>query len=441
MTDRKPEPPKPETPKPETPKPPRRRPPKAQAEAQVVPAAPKPRTRRTKPGPSEGSPGQLDLLQPPIPPVVPQPTKVEEKPSVVEASARYPRRPPPPVQPARETLSMADRARRMGQHHRPVEASAVERPKPLDMGEIAARNRMARHAVRDERVPEPRAMPTAAPSAEPRLEAGRSMAERAARHSLIHRVEDKPQAPPPPPIVQPPQPVVDDDVSMAERAAEAVRRRRDAHGPAQIAPPLEPLRVAGRAQASSTAVVLVTRNHAGIVKDRLRAWQRLLEAIDTRWFVLDLGSTDDSVAEAEAAHVQVLRRPGGLVRALATVDVAVRLAGADVVLIIEAAAEPHPSIIELAGVVRAGHVAAVAPERHPVALAVASQAWLAAARATDLDGVTRARRSGGLRRLAGGGQQPRLDGLVARAVEVPAWRGWLHRAEAAVAMVRKLLRR
>jgi hypothetical protein len=176
-----------------------------------------------------------------------------------------------------------------------------------------------------------------------------------------------------------------------------VRRRRDAHGPAQIAPQVEPVRVPGRVRASSTAVVLVTRNHAGIVKDRLRAWQGLLEAIDTRWFVLDLGSTDESVAEAEAAHVQVLRRPGGLVRALATVDVAVRLAGADVVLIIEAAAEPHPSIIELAGVVRAGHVAAVAPERHPVALAVSSQAWLAAARATDLDGVTRARRSGGLR--------------------------------------------
>lgn len=422
---------------------PKPRKPAAQAEAPAASKAPakgkpptaKPKPAETKQRPAKAAPAepvreQLDLLAVP-PPSAPAP--------LPEPAARYPRRAPPPAQdqPVRETLSMADRARRMGQHHRPAETAATERPKPLDMGEIAARNRMARHAVRDERLPEPVA------PAPPKVEPGPSMAERAARHSLVHRVDDKPQvaAPVAPPIAASVPVPADDDVSMAERAAEAVRRRRDAHGPAQVAPPVEPQRAGSRAASSSTAVVLVCRNHARFLVDRVKAWQRLLDAIDTRWLVLDLGSTDDSVDQAEAAHVQVLRRPGGLVTPLATVDVAVRQAGADVVLLIDAAAEPHPAIIELAGVVRAGHAAAVAPERHPIALAVARQAWLEAGRGTDLDVATRARRLGGLRRRSGGGAQPKGDGLIARAVQVPAWQGWLQRARSLVRTVRKVLKR
>ena len=290
---------------------------------------------------------------------------------MADRASRFARRPPPAVdevpRSAPVPLSMAERALRAGQHHRAVPEPVAPRPKPLDMAEIAERNRLARLASRG-------VADVPAPPPEPAVESRPTMAERAARHTLQHRAQETPEAMPAVERPAAPQPVAEGTVTMAERAAEAVHRRRDAASPAQTR---EPIAVAAASEAvqASCAVFLVSRNHAPRVGPALQAWKQIIDSVDVRWWLLDLGSTDESVAFAEAAHVPVLFRPGGLAQPMASLDAILRAARADIVVLLDADAQPSQQLAGVLTAVRRGARVAAAPARHPVALAIATADW------------------------------------------------------------------
>jgi len=327
---------------------------------------------------------------------------------------------------------MADRARRMGAGHRVVPESAADRPKPLDMSDLAARNRQARTAGREER---PAAAATPPPeTAMPRT--ALSMAERAARHTLGHRV-DAQEAPTPaasvlaPPSASPPAraaPTTDDAMTMAERAADAVHRRREAAqsgSPAAtpVTSPRTPDVIAG-----ATAFFVVSRNHAGVLADRLRGWQLLLDAVDVRWGVLDLGSTDSSAAEAESVHATLLTRPGGLVDPLATLQAVLRQTSAEVIVLADAHARPGQDLLAVLQAVRNGRMAAAAPAHAPQVLALSRKAWLAKDFAKSADLRAWAAQDGGVALLSGVGDPP-SEGFVQAAVRAPKLRRLLTAAK------------
>jgi hypothetical protein len=348
--------------------------------------------------------------------------------SMADRAARY-RKPLPaaadlPSAPARPApVDLADRARRLNPHLRSegVVTPASDRPRQLDMAEIAARNRQARFAARDDR----------APVAAADERAPLNLVERAARHRRPtdddeHAPKVSPAAPPRAGVGGP---------SMADRAAEAIRKHRDVREPVVAMPSVVEVAEQATATAGSLAFVWVTRNHAGVLDARLQAWRALLPSAGVRWLALDLGSTDLTVAGLADHLLRVLHLPGGLTTPLLAIDQAARAAQADVALIVDADAEPHPGVLGLVEAVRAGHVAAVAPERRPVAMAVATARWLAGAQANDLSVLDRTGRLGGLRRLAAG-RQPAGHGVVAQAVERGRWQ----RLRTAVGEVKALLR-
>jgi hypothetical protein len=336
--------------------------------------------------------------------------------------------PPPPPAPssAARYTSLSDRAARYGRHHgaqddrplaeqaaqapaaprplaparpylqprQPETAATVEpraeiRPKALDMASIAARNRQARDAAREER---PMAHPVPMPAQRPRVEkpepvkpvkprpSDDSMLARAARHNTLLRDEQEratalaamPQEVKAP-VPQRQKPQVDDQ-SMVDRAADATKRRRQALGgplPAEAAETMgaPPLHLA------TTAFVLVSRNDGGRVIDRLTVWRQLVEAPDVRWWLLDLGSVDESIAHAEAMHASVISVPGGAVDPMKTLDLLLRRIDADTVLIADADALPDKRALRVLADVRTGRWVAAAPLQRPGVLAINRQAW------------------------------------------------------------------
>jgi len=291
--------------------------------------------------------------------------------SMAERASRFSRRPPAVADEAPRSapvpLSMAERALRAGQHHRTVVEPVAPRPKPLDMAEIAERNRLARQATRGLAD-----VPALEPAGEPRTQP--SMAERAARHTLQHRVQATPEPAPDGaqrPAVAPP--AAAEAVTMAERAADAVHRRREAAAPAQTREAIAGTQT--DAIHASCAVFLVSRNHAPRIGAALQTWKQVIDSVDVRWWMLDLGSTDDSVALADAAHVPVLYRPGGLAQPFASLDAAVRAARADIVVVLDADAQPSQQLAAVLPAVRRGAHVAAAPARHPVALAISTANW------------------------------------------------------------------
>lgn len=295
----------------------------------------------------------------------------------------------------------------MGRGHRSVSEALVAAPKPLDMAEIAARRQgfSPREAVMSAQAPAPEmpastpdagadeggpihaarqqlgapsaaAVAPPAPAASPPVAVpSLTMADRAARHRLTRLAEAEIPAAraPSAPVRESTPPADDETVSMADRAAEAVHRRREAAGPVQGGAP-SVASVAPEVLLAGTALVLVTRNHAGLVAERLQAWRALL-GDDLRLWVLDLGSTDASAAEAEAARARLIVRPGGLVAPMATLDAAMRQIQAEVVVFADADARPNSDLAATVQAVKAGPSAAAAPRVRPSVLAVSRKAW------------------------------------------------------------------
>lgn len=257
--------------------------------------------------------------------------------------------------------------------------------------------------------------------------APRSLAERSERASLGRRVvleearaqRERPAPPERGGQSRAPAPA---GPSMAERASEAVRRHRDVEAPAtaSIAATDEHL------VASSVAVALVSRNHAGQLTDAFATWRRRVDGIDVRWFLLDLGSTDASAAEAEACRARVLVREGGLVEPMAALDLLLRSCDADLVVVADAGAVPGVALDDALAAAKSGVAAVALPAGAPTIVVLRRQAWQAhafstadglaawAAAAGSADGA--AGPSGaGLQRVGVGGV-PVPNGFVARAL-------------------------
>lgn len=327
------------------------------------------------------------------------------------------------------------------------------RPKALDMAALAARNRMARDAARDER---PAAHPTPTPSARQRLERlspepakpaapkprEESMLARAARHNTLLRDEEeraKVQALKPveikTPLPERPNHQAEGQ-SMVDRAADATKRRRQVLGgplPAETAEELSapPMHLA------TTAFVLVSRNDGGRVVDRFTAWRALVEAPDVRWWLLDLGSVDDSIAHAEALHANVVSVPGGVVEPLTTLSFLLRRVDADTVILADADALPDKRSLRVLTDVRSGQKIAATPLEQPDVLAIDRKRWLREGFGDALDLSAWAKRTMP-------GHPPWLQangGFVPRLLHAPKAERWVARAMPLVRRLRKLLSR
>jgi hypothetical protein len=285
------------------------------------------------------------------------------------------------------------------------------RAAPVDMAEIARRRQQVREATEAlERQQEP-----------PRGNV--SMAERAARAGMARKVvldeaavaREADQRAESERLRQERQQAADEQgPSMAERAADAVRRSREAGGPAQVSRAEVD---AGAAVAASVAVVLVTRNHAGRVGDAFAVWRERLDAVDLRWFALDLGSVDATAAEAEAARASLVVHAGGLAAPMQALDALLRTVTADVVVLADAGAVPGAWLPDVIAQVRAGRAVVAAPAGSPMVVAIRRQAWRERpfGAAVDLNGW-RALDGDTVLRLGSGGV-PLPNGFVERAVQ------------------------
>lgn len=158
------------------------------------------------------------------------------------------------------------------------------------------------------------------------------------------------------------------------RALEAARHKREP-GPAGTAasctPPWEFAVASGGA-----SIALVTRNHAGLVQERLKAWRQVLPEPDLRWVVLDLGSTDATAQRVEdVAGVRLIVRPGGLVEPTATLAALLQALPGDAVVLVDVEAEPDSVVEALLRALKAGAGVAVAPRQAPDFMAISRSQW------------------------------------------------------------------
>ncbi len=351
---------------------------------------------------------------------------------------------PRPLAPARPYL-----------HPRAPEPVHVDesKPKALDMAAIALRNRQARDAARDERpMAHPVPMPSArqrherpeiaTPKPEPTRPRDDTMLARAARHNTLLRDEqERSQALAQKPVetkapVPQRQKQEPDAQSMVGRAADATKRRRQALGgplPAETAEEM----AAPPVHLATTAFVLISRNDGGRVVDRLTAWRALIEAPDVRWWLLDLGSVDDSVAHAEALHAQVVVIPGGTVAPMATLAALLRRVDADTVILADADALPDRRALRVLADVRAGRPVSAAPSDRPGVLAIDRKAWQrdGFGSATDLATWTGKPQPGAVPLLAATGP------FIPRLLHAPKAMQLLAMAQPLVRRLRKLLNR
>lgn len=269
------------------------------------------------------------------------------------AEVRYPHRQGPADPPPRRAAPA------------PIErAPAVERPgpstpRPLSMAELAERQRQTREMSRapDREMPVQRPAPV-------------SMQERAMRYRPAEPVSK----PVPAAAVEAQADRKGHEDSQA-RALDAARHKREpvapGAAPASSAPVWE-----ARGPTGGATVVLVTRNHAHLIENRLRAWREALPEVDLRWAVLDLGSTDATAQRAEEfAGVRLLVRPGGLVGPAAALTAALKALTGDALVLVDVEAEPDTVVEALLRALRAGAAVAVAPRSRVDFLAISRASW------------------------------------------------------------------
>lgn len=151
------------------------------------------------------------------------------------------------------------------------------------------------------------------------------------------------------------------------------RQHKAPQGRAAASTPTAPQHDKGLAR--SIAVVLVTRNHAAIARQQLQKWRAALPALSVRWHVLDLGSTDHTVASLAAERARITLQPGGRADMMTALDRALPSLDADVALVVDVAAEPIDRIDELVTRVVEGAPLAVPAQRRPGIAAISVPAW------------------------------------------------------------------
>lgn len=299
------------------------------------------------------------------------PPAVDQKPDVQPAR---------PLAPARVPVRVPQP--RMQEAEKPAPTSEPK-PRALDMAEIARRNRQVRDVAREEQPVAPRApIPVpkrALPGHEPPVmqpKRDESMQERAARHNVLQREERLAEAKTPKPPMRQKiyQAVEKNEPDMVNRAADATKRRRATLGGPIVAAPVEELNVPPLLL-PSTALVLVCRNDSARVTSRIQAWKQVLDAPDIHWWLVDLGSVDETMTLAEALHVRTLSVPGGLVQPLHTLDLVMRRVDAEVIAIVEAETYPDGTLLPLLQAVRSGQPIAVPQRYQPGMVVLAKKAW------------------------------------------------------------------
>jgi len=165
-------------------------------------------------------------------------------------------------------------------------------------------------------------------------------------------------------------------------------------------------------------VVVITRNHADSLGRRVDQLRRQVTAVDTRWWILDLGSVDDSVAIAVARRATAISVPGGRVRPLASLDVAMARCGGDVVLFVDADCMDLGPLSALIRQVRDGADLAGPTARRPGMVAVSRDAWQKRSFAGNFDLFQWAQVGGAAGTdEAGGGLPDASDGLLPLALD------------------------
>lgn len=299
--------------------------------------APAPNTDLAPPALAADGPAAEPPAPAPAPVATPTPAAPSAEPaeSMAERAARYrqrfvaddkpvARRPPPPP------IAPPPRLR--------AEPEAGQGPRrALSMAEIAERQRAARSAAR-----EPEVRP-----AVPARAAPESMQDRALRFRPTTPEDAPPKPAAPPPIAQRPARAADG----LDRAAHATHHRPADSVSSAPAVALD----SPSARAIGVCVVLVTRNHAPVIAARLGAWRQAVPDVDVRMAVLDLGSTDDTVAAVEEdSKVTLASCPGGLADPLRALAVAVRAVPSDIAVLVEAGHPPGPRGVALVQAARAG---------------------------------------------------------------------------------------
>lgn len=339
------------------------------------PVAPPPAASRETPTPAAGPPTPPAPLGERAARYNRHRSPLDDRPLAEQAVA--PATPPRAWVPARPHAQLRGRA-----DATQPEAPAEPRHKPLDMAAIAERNRAMRQAQRDEKPVDPpplRQRPQRPLTTESRPQPStrdESMSARSARHNKLLREDgERPERRTPQLAAKPSLPVNGTVAPpMVARAADATRRRRQALGgprPAAL-PDAAP---APALLLPSTAFVWVSRNHGAQLVERVRAWRSLLDAADVRWWLLDLGSVDESVADAEAQHLKVVTAPGGLVTPMATLTAVLHRVDADVVVLADAEALPDRAVLTAIADVRGGRTVVALPREAPTVLAISREAW------------------------------------------------------------------
>lgn len=334
-------------------------------------------------------------------PAAPAPAKAE--PQGLATEPRYPRRQPladpPPRRPAPAPV----------ERPLPVPRAAPLPPRPLSMAELADRQRqtreMARHPERE--IPPGREAP--------QRPAPVSMQERAMRYRGAAEPESRAVAAAPAKDIAAPvaaQPERRTHEDSQARALEAARHKREPGpaGAASCAPPWETAMASGGA-----TVALVTRNHAGILEEKLKAWRAALPEPDLRWAVLDLGSTDATAQKVEEhPGVRLIVRPGGLVEPAATLQALLKGLPGDAVVLVDVEADPDSVVESLLRALKAGAALAVAPRKHPDFLAISRAQWDHGGQPDLAQLLTWAEVHGGLVRFGALAGQARPRSLVQR---------------------------
>ncbi|MSQ82422.1 MAG: hypothetical protein EXR77_05815 [Myxococcales bacterium] len=233
--------------------------------------------------------------------------------------------PPPPIAPPRRREEAA--------------ADPIGVRRALSMAELAERQRAARTIARQ---PESGPAPPTRPSST-------SMQDRALRFRSV-APDDVPQRPLPTAHIRPQmRPTAADGLA---RAATATHHNRPTAEPPS---PTAPIAVrAAEPPSSGVALVLIARNDAAVLQSRLQAWRTAVPNVDVRLAVLDVGSTDDSVAQAqEDSSVTVVCCAGGLAEPLLALRTLLRATTADVVVVVQAQLAPSERAIAMVKAARA----------------------------------------------------------------------------------------
>lgn len=277
-------------------------------------------------------------------------------------------------------------------------------PRAVDMAELAERQRQVRERARmGERDDRPPPRPAPAPI---------SMQERALRNRPL-REEATPR---PQPSEDTPRPTAErQPTDGLQRALEVSRHKRDADET-----PRAPIETCAPVGHGGVTVALVSRNHQGLVAKALQQWRQVLGGTDVRWALIDLGSTDDSVAEVEDfPGIRLVLRPGGLVEPAATLQAALQQLTGDTLAVVDVQALPDPLLGDLIRQVQSGSALAVAPQQRPAMLAVSRTAWEKLGGVQVRDWQAWAQQNGGLQRL-GGERGPELGASLVAALFPPA---------------------